>query len=93
MLKSYISSSVVWCLVLASIDTSLRSRGEHIVPPPLNAVLMVAWASWQVMLCLLMNGFLWVLHTHVMWVQEPSNPDSGHASMEASLCLYANFKP
>ncbi len=48
MVISPMSLSVVWCLVPASIDISMRSRGEYIVSPPLNAVLMVAGVSWHV---------------------------------------------
>ncbi len=58
VLKSLKSSSVVWFLVLASIVISLRSCGEYMVPPPLNAALMDAYVSWHVALCLLMNWLL-----------------------------------
>ena len=45
VLRSAMSSSVVWCLVPASIDINLRSFGEYIAPSPLNAILMAAWVS------------------------------------------------
>ena len=44
--RSAISSSVVWCLLPASIVTRRRSCGEFMVPPSLNADLMAAWVSW-----------------------------------------------
>ena len=48
------SSSMVWCLLPASVETRRRSWGEYMVPPPLKAVLMAAWVSWHAALCLLM---------------------------------------
>ncbi len=53
-----VPSSVVYCLVPASIVTKRRSCGEYRVPPPLNADMIVAWVSWQAVLCLLMNWSL-----------------------------------
>ena len=64
---------------------------EYKVPPPFNAVLMVALVSWWVALCLLMN-LLWVLHSPAaMWMHEFGNPQSGHASVGASVYTYANL--
>ncbi len=57
VMRSFMSSSVVWCLVPAPIDISLRPCGELIVPPHLNAVLMAAWDNWQIAVCLLMNCY------------------------------------
>ena len=45
VVRSAISSSLVWCLVPASIVTKWRSFGEYMVPPPLNAALIAAWVS------------------------------------------------
>ena len=45
VLRSLMSSSVVLCLVLAFVVISMRSWGEYMVPPPLNAVLMAACVS------------------------------------------------
>ncbi len=56
--RSDMSFSVVWYLVPASIDISLKSWGEYIVPTPLKAVLMVEWVSWQAILCVLMKWLL-----------------------------------
>ncbi len=42
VVRSAISSLVVWCLVLASIVTMRRSCGEYRVHPPLNSDLMAA---------------------------------------------------
>ena len=58
VVRSLMSSSVVYCLVHASIVINLRSCDEHMVPPPLNAVLMVACVRWHAALCLLMNWLL-----------------------------------
>ena len=88
VLRLSMSSSVVWFLVLASIYISIRS---YIVPPHLIAVLMDAWVSWLASLCLLMNWFLWILHSLAMWGQEFGKPYSGHASVGACLYMYANF--
>jgi hypothetical protein len=90
-LRSSMSSSDVSCLILAFIDISLKSRGEYIVPPPLNAVLMDAWVSRQDALCLLMNYLLWVLQSLAKWVQESGSLHSGHASVGACLYRYVNF--
>jgi hypothetical protein len=70
--SSIMFSSVVWCLVPASIVTRRSSRGEYIVPPPLNADLIAAWVSLQAASCLLMIWSLWVLHCPAMCVQESS---------------------
>ena len=83
------SLTVLSCLVPASIAVSLRSGGEKIVPPHLNAVLMIARVSWQAALCLLINWLLWVLYSPAMWVQESGNPHSGNASVGTSLYLCA----
>jgi len=64
--SSVMSSFVVWCLVPTSIVTRRRSCGEYRVPPPLNADLIAAWASWQVAFCLLMNWFV-VLRDYMWW--------------------------
>jgi len=53
--RSIKCSSVVWCLVPASIVIHLRLCGERMVPTPLNAVMMVVCVSWHAALCLLMH--------------------------------------
>ena len=57
----------------------------------LNAVLMGACDSKHTPLCMMMNMFLWGLHSPAMWVHESSNPQRGHVSVSGSLYLYANL--
>ena len=85
------SSSVVWSLVPASIDISIRSCDDKIVPPPLDAVLMAWWDSWQAALCLMMIWLIWDMHWPAIWVEESDSPHSGHASVRTNFYLYANL--
>ncbi len=61
------------------------------VPPPLKDVLMAAWVSWHVALCLLMMRLVWREHCPAMCVQESGKPHNGHACVGASSYLYASL--